>query len=285
MFAVTAITGQVGGVLAASLLARGLPVRAVARNLDKIAAWAALGCETALADMGDASALADAFRGCEGVFILLPPNFDPSPGFPESRAIITAVRSALEQAKPARVVVLSTVGAQAVEPNLLSQLSLLEKELGDLPMPLTYLRPAWFMENLQWDISTAREQGALPSYLHPLDRAIPMVSIEDVGRVAAELLVEHWSGRRIVELAGPSDVSPMDIAEALGQSLGRVVNAKEVPRASWEANFRAQGMRYPEPRMQMLDGFNTGWLRFDGAPRSGLVTLMEVVRRLTKQER
>jgi hypothetical protein len=44
----------------------------------------------------DAASLTVAFRGAEGVFVLVPPNFDPEPGFPEARAIGAALRSALE---------------------------------------------------------------------------------------------------------------------------------------------------------------------------------------------
>ena len=43
-----------------------------------------------------AAALARAFAGAEGVFILPPPNFDPTPGFPEARAVIDAVQSIAE---------------------------------------------------------------------------------------------------------------------------------------------------------------------------------------------
>jgi len=35
-----------------------------------------------------------------------------------------------------------------------------------------------------------------------------------------------------------------------------------VPREQWEALLRAQGMNNPEPRMQILDGFNAGWSDF-----------------------
>lgn len=283
MFAITAITGQVGGALARTLLAQGQPVRAIVRDPAKAAAWAARGCQTALADMADAAALARAFSGCEGVFVLLPPQFDPSPGFPESRAAIAALRSALHQARPARAVVLSTVGAQAPEPNLLNQLGLLEQALADLPLAVTVLRPAWFLENLQWDIAAARGHGTVPSYLQPLERPLPMVSTEDVGRTAAELLTERSAGRRVVELEGPAAVSPRDIAQALAERLGRPVHAQAVPRGTWEAGFRAQGMRHPGPRMEMLDGFNAGWLRFEGTPRRGLVSLQQVVQRLVPE--
>jgi hypothetical protein len=37
-------------------------------------------------------------------FVLVPPNFDPEPGFPEARAIGAALRSPLEAARPKRVV-------------------------------------------------------------------------------------------------------------------------------------------------------------------------------------
>jgi hypothetical protein len=36
-----------------------------------------------------------------------------------------------------------------------------------------------------------------------------------------------------------------------------------VPRESWETMFRSQGMKNPEPRMRMLDGFNEGWIEFE----------------------
>ncbi len=280
MYAITGITGQVGGALAETLLAQGEAVRAVVRNAAKGAAWQARGCDVALADMTDANALTRAFTGAEAVFVLLPPTFDPSPDFAESRAVITAVSKALQAARPARVVCLSTVGAQATQTSLLSQLSALEQHLGALPLPITFLRAAWFMENAAWDVARARTDGVLESYLTPLDRAIPMVATADVGSTAAHLLCEPWEGKRVIELAGPALVSPAILADALGLALGRPIEAREVPRAEWEARFKAQGMRNPIPRTQMLDGFNAGWLSFEGTPRQGTTTLADVVNSL-----
>jgi NAD(P)H dehydrogenase (quinone) len=142
MYAVTGITGQVGGVVARALLDAGLPVRAVTRDAAKGAAWKKRGCEIALADMKDAGALTAAFTGVDGVFVLIPPNFDPTPGFPEVRAIITALTTAALAAKPPKIVCLSTIGAQATQPNLLNQLGLVEQALGALPTPVCFLRAA-----------------------------------------------------------------------------------------------------------------------------------------------
>ncbi len=267
MYVITGITGKVGSALARSLLAAGQPVRAVVRDAAKGAAWAAQGCEIALADMGDAQALARAFTGATGVFVLPPPEFDPAPGYPEAQAVIGSVVAALTAATPQKVLCLSTIGADAVHDNLLSQRTLLEDALRELALPITFLRPAWFIDNAAWDVPSARETGIIHSYLMPLDRAFPMVAAQDVGEVGAELIQQAWNGIRVVELEGPSRVTPDDLAAAFAQALGRPVRAVPVPRDTWESLFRAQGMRNPGPRIRMLDGFNEGWIAFKDGGR------------------
>jgi NAD(P)H dehydrogenase (quinone) len=283
MYAITGISGQVGGAVARTLLAEGANVRAVARDTRKAAPWVERGCELAIAEMSDAPALARGFAGADGVFVLIPPIFDPSPGFAEAGAVISAMRDALAETRPARTVCLSTVGAQARQPNLLNQLAMMERELGTLDLPIAFIRAAWFMENAIWDVPSARE-GAIQSFLQPLDHAIPMVATADIGTTAARLLQERWVGRRVVELQGPAPVSPNELATVLGGQLGRSVRAHVVPREEWEALFRTQGMRNPTPRMQMLDGFNQGWLSFEDGEDveavTGTTTLETVVRGL-----
>jgi len=285
MFAITGITGQVGCVVARTLLAQGKSVRAVVRSAEKGAPWAARGCEVALAEMRDTDTLRRAFEGAEGVFVLLPPVFDPSPDFSESRRNIGALREALGAAKPSRVAVLSTIGAQATQPNLLNQLGIMERELRTLPIPIVFLRAAWFFENSAWDVEPARASGVIPSFLQPLDRPVPMVATDDIGRVAAQLLQDTWTGARVVELEGPRRVSPNEIAAAFADALGKPVQMQTVPRSEWEALFRSQGMQNPLPRMQMIDGFNEGWIEFEAPPLSmkSSVTLETVIRQLVER--
>jgi NAD(P)H dehydrogenase (quinone) len=267
MITITGITGKVGGELGRTLLASGQLVRAVVRDADKGRAWAARGCEVALATMEDAAALTRALTGATAAFILPPPVFDPAPGYPEARAVIGAVVEALKAARPSKVVCLSTIGVDAPHDNLLSQRTLMEVALRELPLPLTILRPAWFIDNVVWDIASARDTGILHSFLQPLDKAFPMVAAKDVGRLAADLLREDWTGTRVVELEGPARVTPNDLANTLATALGKPVRAEPVPRASWEALFRGQGMKNPGPRVRMLDGFNEGWIEFQAGGR------------------
>jgi uncharacterized protein YbjT (DUF2867 family) len=285
MHAITGITGTVGTAVANALLAAGERVRAVVRDAAKGERWATRGCEVVLAAMDDEAALARAFDGAGGVFILPPPEFDPEPDFSTSRAVIGAVAGALRRAKPAKVVCLSTIGADAAPENLLSPRGWMEAALGGLALPVRFLRPAWFLENAVWDVAPARDTGVISSFLTPLDRAIPMVSARDVGATAARLLREDWTGVQIVELEGPAPVSPNELAAAFSRVLARPVRAEEVPHASWEPMFRAQGMKHPTPRIRMLDGFNEGWIAFHGAPVRGTISVDDVIGALVSEAR
>lgn len=286
MYAVTAITGQVGSVVARTLLADNQVVRAVVRNREKGSEWQARGCELALADMDDSVALQQAFSGAEAVFILLPPTVDPSPGYPEARRTIASIRAALEAACPQRVVCLSTIGANATQPNLLNQLGLLEEALRTLPMPVAFIRAGWFMENSAWDVASARDFGVISSFLQPLDKLVPMVATADVGRVTAEMMRESWDGVRVVNLEGPKRITPNEIADTFGRLLGKPVRMQAIPIDMWKPLFTSQGMKNPTPRIQMINGFNEGWIEFDGGEqtsRKGSTTLETVLRQLLEK--
>lgn len=285
MYVITGITGKVGGALARNLIKAGQPVRAVMRDAGKAAYWADQGCDVVFAQMDDAPALTEAFKGATGVFILPPPGFDPQPGFPEARAVIAAVSQALQAAAPNKVLCLSTIGAQATEVNLLTQRTLMEQALSALDMPVTFLRPAWFMENARYDLIAARETGVIHSFLQPLDKAAPMIATADIGTLAAQLLQQAWAGHRVVELEGQW-VSPNDIAQGLSQVLDRDVHAEAVARETWEALLRAQGAQNPLPRMRMVDGFNEGWICFEQEQvLKGQTSLLTVLRELADNTR
>jgi len=280
MFVINGITGKVGGRVADILLEAGLPVRALVRSAEKGASWKARGCEIAIVpDAADAQSLAQAFAGATGVFLMNPPNYDSERDFPDIQRSAKASAEAIAKAKPDKIVLLSTIGAHVQEFNLLNRSTLFEHMLANAGVPVAFLRPAWFMENAAWDLAGARS-GRIESYLQPLDRKIDMVSTKDIGRAAADLLREEWSGVRIVELSGPQKYSARDEAAAFAAALGRDVKVVEVPRAEWEQRFRREGMQHPEARIRMLDGFNEGWIDFqcEGTERrTGTVELAQVL--------
>src|SRR5271154_6410380 len=100
MYAIMGTTGKVGGAIAENLLALGEQIRAIVRNPEKAARWKDRGAEIAVADTDDPNALASAFEGADGVFVMVPPNFAPAPGFPEIRKTLASYHAALAKALP-----------------------------------------------------------------------------------------------------------------------------------------------------------------------------------------
>jgi uncharacterized protein YbjT (DUF2867 family) len=183
------------------------------------------------------------------------------------------------------VLCLSAIGADAEQDNLLSQRTLMEAALRELQMPLTILRAGWFIDNAAWDVASARDTGVIYSFLQPIDKAFPMVAAKDVGHVAARLIRKSVTGVRVFDLEGPARVTPNEIAAAFTRALGKPVRAEPVPRDSWIELFRAGGMKHPEPRARMLDGFNEGWIDFaDGGSKAikGAITADAVIADLTR---
>ncbi len=290
MFSIIGITGRVGGGAASLLLGMGKQVRAVVRDEARGHVWASKGVSVAVADITDSDSLGRAIAGSEAVFVMLPPLFDPSPGFLEAKGQIGSLSVALRQSEAKRIVALSTIGAQVTRPNLLNGLHTMEESFRQLPIPVTFLRPGWFMENHAGDVSSAISEGIIHSYLQPVEHAIPMIATKDIGALAGTLLLDSWPGKRVVELEAKTRVSSADIAATLTEILGKPVKAEPVPRARWEEVFRTQGMKNPTPRIQMIEGFNEGWIEFEGGCEGSVkgqtslkTVLEEMVRDVRKQ--
>ena len=266
MYTIMGITGQVGGATARALLKAGKKVRGIVRDKSKATSWEQAGVELVTADVNDVASMKAALSGAEGAFIMVPPNFAPAPGYPETRQIVSRLRQALDAVRPPKAVYLSSVGAQhPTRLGLITQSNILEKELGGIPIPNAFIRAAWFLENFQWDVTSARDSGEIASFLDPLDRKFPMVAVDDIGQLAANTLQATWRGNRYLELEGPQRYSQLDASETFARLLGHPVNAKPIPRGAWQAFFEKQGMAADRtaPRIEMLDGFNSGWIDFE----------------------
>ena len=286
MYAIMGITGRVGSAIAENLLAQGEQIRAIVRNPEKAARWKDCGAEIAIADVDDPSALVSAFEGMDGVFLMIPPNFAPAPDFPETRKTLASFHAALAKALPNKAVYLSSIGAEQTSGlGLITSLHLLEQTLRELPIAQAFLRAGWFMENHAWDVTTAQSEGRIFSNLFPLDRKFSLVATADIGKAGADVLRQEWTGTRYIEVAGPEQYSPNDIARALSNALGRRIEAVAVPRERWTEFFVSQGMPEgrTEPRAEMVDGFNSGWIHF-GVPGTehviGTISLTSVIAKL-----
>jgi uncharacterized protein YbjT (DUF2867 family) len=266
MFFIAGITGRVGGAAAKHLLAQGHKVRSLARDLEKAAMGAAQGVELRHGDWNDIAALAAALEGVEAAFVMVPPNFAPQPGYPESKAVIAAIGKALRQARTPRVVALSSIGSEKTSGlGLITATHLFERELGSLTVPTAFVRAGSFIENALGSLPTAADTGVFYSFYQPVNRPVPTIATADIGQEVATLLTGNWTGKRIIELGSP--VAPNDFAAAMSEVLGKPVTAQAIPRERWTATIESFGLppgsswAYEE----MLEGVNSGWIDF-GVP-------------------
>jgi NAD(P)H dehydrogenase (quinone) len=65
-----------------------------------------------------------------------------------------------------------------------------------------------------------------------------------------------------VELEAAHRITPNEVAATFAKILRNPVRAETVPRERWASLFKSQGMN-PTPRIQMLGGFNGGWIEFE----------------------
>nr|HEX4318731.1 NmrA family NAD(P)-binding protein [Kofleriaceae bacterium] len=284
MFAITGVTGNTGKHVALALLAAKQPVRVVLRDAAKAADWKSRGAEVAIADVGDEAALAGALAGTQGAYVLLPPPAWGHGGLVADRAAkIAAIAGAVKRAKPAQVVMLSSIGAdQPAGTGPILDLRRLEAALTDTGVPTTFLRAAFFMDNWGSMLKGAVDGGAL--YYGAVDgKPFAQVATEDIGRTAAALLREAPPrGTRVVELAGPADYTFSDVAAALSKVAGKPVKAVTVPIAAVVQSLVGMGahQEFADGMGELTDGLNKGLLQFHRVDRRGDVTLDSKLRSL-----
>jgi len=108
-------------------------------------------------------------------------------------------------------------------------------------LAVTLLRAPYFYENWAPVVQVAREQGVLPSFV-PADFSMLSAAARDIGRVGADLLLHPHTGVRIVEIEGPSPLTPRGIALALSARLGKDVKVVEAPLEAVVPTFTSMGM-------------------------------------------
>lgn len=281
MHVITGVTGNTGRVVADTLLAQGQPVRVVVRDAAKGEPWRARGAEVAVADLTDTAALTAALRGATGAYLLTPPRPTSPRPIEENRALIASLAGAVRAARVPHVVLLSSIGAQHADgTGPIQWLHTAEEELAATGAALTAIRAAYFLENWGGALGLLG-QGVLPTFL-PARTAIPMVATADIGRAAARALVEPGAGRRAVELAGPRDYAPVDLAATLAAITGAPVTAQEAPLDAVVPTFTSFGLSpaFAELFREMYAGIIAGRVAFTGAPVRGDVDAEQVLRPL-----
>lgn len=231
MYAITAVTGHVGGATAHELRAAGAAVRAVVRDPAKGRAWSELGAEVAIADFADRAALTAALTGCHGAFVMLPTI--PTASAADHCGLADSIAAAVAGSGVPHVVALSSVGAELPEgTGPIRWLHHLENKLRETGVVLSAIRSPHFQEKVEEVLAAATGAGVYPVLGDTADTPIPMVATRDVGAVAAQLLLSPPSVSQVIDLDAFS-YTEQQVAEQLGTALGRPLQVVTIPRPGW----------------------------------------------------
>jgi uncharacterized protein YbjT (DUF2867 family) len=266
MYVIAGVSGNTGSIVATSLLEQGKKVRVLVRDAAKGEVWKARGAEVAVASVDDEDALAKALEGATAAYLLSPPDVSSKDFIGERRATIETIARAVERSKLPYVVFLSSTGAQhEAGTGPIRTVHFGEERLARTPAKTTFVRAAYFLDN--WGaVLGAAAHGKLPSFLPP-DLVVPMVSTKDIGLVAAKALLEPPAGKsEIIELAGPRDYSPRELAAVLGKIVGKPVELDTAPLEAVVPAFTSFGFSANVAGLfqEMYAGIANGAVAFEG---------------------
>lgn len=291
MYVVAGVSGNTGSVVANVLLSEGEPVRVLVRDAAKGAAWKAKGAEVVVADLDDEAALRGALEGARGAYLLLPPLMHADYLATRTETGKKLARAAKASGVP-HVVLLSSVGAQhAAGTGPIVTAHRAENELRAAGVNATFVRAAYFLDNLAGMLHPAATDGVFPSF-QELDTRFPMVATDDIGRTVARVLREpHQAGERprTVNLHGAAEHTMTEAAAAFGRALGRVVRPVRVPREAVSPTLAGFGVpkANADGLAELAVGVDSGHVRFDahGDTARGSVSLDAFVTRLVASQR
>jgi uncharacterized protein YbjT (DUF2867 family) len=270
---VTGATGRQGGATVRALVAAGVPVRALVRDLGTARAQAVreLGAELVTGDLLDRDSVIRAAEGVRAVFSVQMPALTAN-GFDFEGEVAQGV-NLVEGAKAAGVsqfVHTSVTGAghhteapgwsegrwTSMEATLGAKAAIQDRVRAAGFEHWTLLKPGFFMENFLPSMAFLFPRGiagGLVSVLKPQTR-LSLVAVEDIGTAAAAAIGDPKRFDEIeLELAGDY-LSLTQIAEVLSSALGTHLSAPDMT----EQEALAAGM----PAM----GASHEWMNVVGQP-------------------
>jgi uncharacterized protein YbjT (DUF2867 family) len=221
------------------------------------------------------------FAKIDGAYLMLPFDFAAPDLHQREKEIGAKLADAVSRAAVPRIVFLSGTSAHlGHRAGSATGAAKMEERLDALGIPeLVHLRCAFFMENLLQSIGQIAKSGTF-SWAFIADRPTPMVAARDIGKRAAELLAEPFTGPRVQELLGPRDYTLAEAVRILGSAVGKPeARYLQVSYEEGRKRMVSAGLSpsLADAVMETARGFNEGlvWATEARSPRNTTETTLE----------
>ncbi|TDC84773.1 NAD(P)H-binding protein [Actinomadura sp. 7K507] len=239
---VTTPTGNVGSRVVRLLLQAGVRPRVLVRDPARLDAATRERVDVRRGDLTDAAFVREAVAGARTVFWVDPTPHTAEDPIETSERTASGVVDAARAGDVARVVLLSSGGAEKRGgAGHIDGLARIEERLDATGADTLHLRCGYFFTNLLMDLD-GLAGGVLTTAARP-DAPMPWVDPRDIGDVvAARLLNDAWEGRVVQAVHGPEDLTYLGVAEILTGALGRPVRLETVSDDDVRAALRSAGL-------------------------------------------
>ena len=212
------------------------------RDAAKGKPWAERGAEVSVADLRDPHGLADALRGSQGAFVLLPLNLSSPTVDADTAEMVAAIGDAVAAAGVPHVVALSSVGGDLPGgTGAITWLHRFEERLRTTGATLTAVRSGHFQEKARDLLGAVHAAGIYPVLRDSADVGIPMVAVRDVAAVIASALRDAPAAHQIIDVEGP-EYTERQVAETISALIGRPIDVVTIPRPGWAGTLVEAGL-------------------------------------------
>lgn len=246
---VTGATGQLGRLVVASLLSKGVPVDqivALGRDDERLAELAALGVATRKVDYSDAQAVADALSGAERVLLI---------SGSEVGQRLAQHQNVIDAAKAAGVELLtytSIVHADTSGMALATEHRATEEAIIASGLRYSFVRNSWYLENYSGQLATYTEHGTVLGSAG--DGRVSAATRADFAEAAASALLLE-TPKPVYELGGAA-FSLQELADAVSEVTGAKVSYTDLPSDDLVKVLVGAGL--PEPYAMLLADADLG---------------------------
>ncbi len=227
-------TGNTGLPLVKHLAAAGVPVRALIHSPAKKSLVEHENVETIEGDFANAGLIERALEGISRAYLA-------SPASPDQVKYQINFVDAAKVMGIKHLVKLSAIGTAPDSPvGLLRWHAEIEDYIRKSGINYTFLHPHYFMENLLVNTESVIKEGAIYSPLG--ETRLSMISVQDIAAAAAAILIDGGHMGKTYTLTGPEAMNFSEIAESLGDIVGKHVKYVQVPYETAKAGMIKAGM-------------------------------------------